>query len=901
MMTFFYYLNISIVEVFKHISAQFLGITLLFDIIYNWPFRHPGVSKFYISATVFFETAMTLCAIWVFSDYSDRVFFYHQLIITALVSGGFIAIWDYKYNKIMSLNHKNFKNVYKHLDFFLEEIYRLTLESEKNGTMKFKLISILKNHQRECIDKICICHETSFIDNDSEFEHISLKYISFLSKILENPFNAYFELKGILAKRKGISNYFYQISKIIGQIIERQIELKSLQSPDYLINEIQDELNLYAIRQIENLKDKYFPQFITYLEAKSEMWEKLRKGIASFDQIQEQGLILAQKGLQIKMDFEKELKMCENKHFQKIVVFFKLLSIYQICMFNKISGAFKMEKQAFELIKQDISKAKNVVTNYMLLQANLDTMKISLCKDHGKIISEKNQKQANIFNYNYNVYKTINKINQLMPPFIAKIHDEFIMNMMSEQPEEYILINQLGQIVGISEQIYYSLFTVMKSQFDKFEVQQSLSKKYKKKGSIRSQVTSKASKSSQKISNNQHYKSKQSKSSKNSNRNKISFKGSDTNSNMFLDLNDLNKTYIHLFMPGIVNQIADNLSYYDKNNKYGVIFQNKQTNFNINQLFSSISQSFNDEKEENGIDDVNLFDLKDQQFIKQFFKENKKTFQIQPFLQKMMLTYSLSYVIYNYGENQDKNYQLFTLEIKEAQSEMVGSQNENQDKTRKTFDYTETHIANTQNMTSNINEDEVMNKQENDVDFPNFENIKTDDANQQNILQSKYENLDKSGNFNNKLYQNNRQDTSEIIKAKKLLNLEYSLLEKQQQESNQQMLDHQNNHKIQFQGLKTKDFASSLSNSIENNIYNLEPNQKKNNELNISNIQQNIQTTEQGITNTEDIEKAVQENKNQQNENNEEDDDELNQLNDDQRMNSEESSLKLQEQLQHQQ
>lgn len=60
MMTFFYYLNISIVEIFKHISAQFLGITLLFDIIYNWPFRHPGVSKFYISATVFFETAMTV-------------------------------------------------------------------------------------------------------------------------------------------------------------------------------------------------------------------------------------------------------------------------------------------------------------------------------------------------------------------------------------------------------------------------------------------------------------------------------------------------------------------------------------------------------------------------------------------------------------------------------------------------------------------------------------------------------------------------------------------------------------------------------------------------------------------------------------------------------------------------
>jgi hypothetical protein len=39
-MTFFYYLDLGIVVLFKHLVAQFIGLSLLYDFLQNWPFRN---------------------------------------------------------------------------------------------------------------------------------------------------------------------------------------------------------------------------------------------------------------------------------------------------------------------------------------------------------------------------------------------------------------------------------------------------------------------------------------------------------------------------------------------------------------------------------------------------------------------------------------------------------------------------------------------------------------------------------------------------------------------------------------------------------------------------------------------------------------------------------------------
>lgn len=58
-----------------------------------------------------------------------------------------------------------------------------------------------------------------------EFEHISLKYISYLSKYRNNTYRAYFELKSLLGRSKNISLYFNILSKIISSRTEKQLNL----------------------------------------------------------------------------------------------------------------------------------------------------------------------------------------------------------------------------------------------------------------------------------------------------------------------------------------------------------------------------------------------------------------------------------------------------------------------------------------------------------------------------------------------------------------------------------------------------------------------------------------------------------------------------------------------------
>lgn len=57
--------------------------------------------------------------------------------------------------------------------------------------------------------------------NIYEFEHFSLKYISYLAKYRNNAPKAYYELKILLSKRKQATQYFKVISKILSKTIEK--------------------------------------------------------------------------------------------------------------------------------------------------------------------------------------------------------------------------------------------------------------------------------------------------------------------------------------------------------------------------------------------------------------------------------------------------------------------------------------------------------------------------------------------------------------------------------------------------------------------------------------------------------------------------------------------------------
>lgn len=71
----------------------------------NWPFFNRNVFRFYIIANIYFENLMILTSLWIFTDFFQaKDFFYILLLGTTLISGVFLKIWDYKYEKIMKMD-----------------------------------------------------------------------------------------------------------------------------------------------------------------------------------------------------------------------------------------------------------------------------------------------------------------------------------------------------------------------------------------------------------------------------------------------------------------------------------------------------------------------------------------------------------------------------------------------------------------------------------------------------------------------------------------------------------------------------------------------------------------------------------------------------------------------------
>ncbi len=101
-------------------------------------------------------------------------------------------------------------------------------ESEWNKEAKYKLVQFIRYHQEECLNVYCYCRRVKYIfetsgiksdrifaivddifsdilknpillKNSDDYEHMSLKYISYLSKYRENSPKSYYELKMLLA------------------------------------------------------------------------------------------------------------------------------------------------------------------------------------------------------------------------------------------------------------------------------------------------------------------------------------------------------------------------------------------------------------------------------------------------------------------------------------------------------------------------------------------------------------------------------------------------------------------------------------------------------------------------------------------------------------------------------
>ncbi|KAL4463680.1 hypothetical protein ABPG72_009030 [Tetrahymena utriculariae] len=465
LLTFFYYLNLPSVLAFKHIVAQEIGICFLFDTLMNWPFSNHTVAKFYSCASCIFEISIILCNLWMFSSYMPASEFFYYLVFLGLLSSALMTqMWRFKYEAIMRLDQDKFQVFFKQSDFILEEIVRLLQDSQRDEASKFKLFEILTFHQKACKDPECCCQTTNFTNqsndldeeqvfklidfifkwilaskilqkNLDQFEHLSLKYISYLAKYRNNTSRAYYELKFILSQRNNISFYFKIISKILSKSIENQMEQQYLKN--YANQEYREDLDLTVVWKMEELKQNFIPKISQALNHKVVYWEKMKQGFSKMEDCMKYSIEKIQDIEKLDQFFQLELSRMGDDE-KNCYIYYKICSMFEILVRNQIVSAMKLELNANELRKRDQSKPSDQIHNFKLAKQQVISFLVSFSKERGRIVSKKTAYTAQFFGYQQDEIDTIKYINDLMPNYICNIHNQLMENMNWHGTSKYI-------------------------------------------------------------------------------------------------------------------------------------------------------------------------------------------------------------------------------------------------------------------------------------------------------------------------------------------------------------------------------------------------------------------------------------------------------------------------------
>ncbi|EAR82350.2 transmembrane protein, putative (macronuclear) [Tetrahymena thermophila SB210] len=466
LLTFFYYLNLPSVLVFKHIVAQEIGICFLYDTLMNWPFSNHTVAKFYSCASCIFEISIVLCNLWMFSSFMPSTEFFYYLVFLGLLSSALMTqMWRFKYETIMRIDQDKFQLFFKQSDFILEEMVRLLLDSQRDETSKFKLFEILIFHQKVCKDPECYCQKNNFknqsnndldeekvfklIDsifkwilasktlqkNLDEFEHLSLKYISYLAKYRNNTSRAYYELKSILSQRSNISFYFKIISKILSKSIENQMEQQYIKNN--VNQEYREDLDLTVVWKMEELKQNFVPKISQALNHKVVYWEKMKQGFSKMEDCMKYSIEKIQDIERLDKFFQLELSRMGSDE-KSCYIYYKICSMFEILVRNQIVSAMKLELNANELRKRDQSKPSDQIHNFKLAKQQVISFLVSFSKDRGRIVSKKTAYTAKFFGYQQDEVDNIKYINDLMPKYISNIHNQLMENMNWKGTSKYI-------------------------------------------------------------------------------------------------------------------------------------------------------------------------------------------------------------------------------------------------------------------------------------------------------------------------------------------------------------------------------------------------------------------------------------------------------------------------------
>ncbi|EAR87548.2 transmembrane protein, putative (macronuclear) [Tetrahymena thermophila SB210] len=271
------------------------------------------------------------------------------------------------------------------------------------------------------------------------------------------------------------------------------------------------QLQLNLIIQTFQQKDEFIPLIKNYLTEKINFWKTTLKGYKKLDDFSSQVIQLALKGEQLKQQIVTFYTLPQNQALlEDNFLFLKIYSIFFSLVTNEQRKCFKMEQQLQEMLNRygGISHLISIINvNSDIIKNTVCYLTISIVQDRGRIINQLTPKMASFFSYQFQDFSSIKYIQELMPEQISAVHNRFIDNFLDkgtsnlvdsfstlairtqngfiqqariylqaphpsfndfiingslqkleDDQQKLVIINSIGQIVGITEALFKSIF-----------------------------------------------------------------------------------------------------------------------------------------------------------------------------------------------------------------------------------------------------------------------------------------------------------------------------------------------------------------------------------------------------------------------------------------------------------
>ncbi|KAL4456108.1 hypothetical protein ABPG74_014069 [Tetrahymena malaccensis] len=527
--------NVNIV--IKNLVLQTLVISQIYDLFWNLPFRNPKIIITYIVCFVYFEMSFLNYLVLVL-DYSisDQGMVQSVAIFTSIVSAAIIILWNHKYQQVMKMDENSFQTNYKYLDFYLEELQRISQLSQGDNLYKQKIQQQFISHQKQCTNIFCFCHTIDFkvlrrcvnyeeilnlidsifqwslqqsvlIKDQNRCEQVSLKYISFVAKYLNNSTLSYYRLRQILFKGKKNSFYFNSISKLLSKRIELMMEerIKDLK----LSSESQGSSQKISIKNMhlqDQARNIQIPLIVKYIHQKIKFWQSLKNEDVDINYLSAQIRTIGLHTLETLNQFQIQQQLYDKYIDFQSPILLKIESIFKAVVENDLLTSVDLQKNVQDMLNKQQYQSHEIANYLDLMKGSLILIQVSLVKNPGSILNKNKSQILNLFQFSQNDNTSLTSINQLMPNLFGNIHndlmktsvikgftrlfssynqifaqnkygflvpvklkvdqlyeykDDFVLNgsiFHTSTSNQYIILNQYGFIEGISEYLYEILF-----------------------------------------------------------------------------------------------------------------------------------------------------------------------------------------------------------------------------------------------------------------------------------------------------------------------------------------------------------------------------------------------------------------------------------------------------------